>query len=305
MSFPLVGNDRIKASVLASLLEKRLPHAILIEGEKGTGKKTLAGFLSFAAVCEGENSPCGSCKSCRLAQDSNHPDIAVIAPEDGKKNISVAQIRSLRNEVYVKPHMARCRVFIIEQADSMNEQAQNALLKVLEEPPAEIYFILIAEESSLLLDTVISRCTRLSLIPPEASVSAEYLSDNTDYNSEQINSALLESGGNIGEALRILGGGGTKAQAAAIEFTKFLMQGNDTEMLKITAPFEKSRVEADLFFKELRLAVAAEIRKNHKKPYTAKSLTKFYDGLSQFEDGLRTNINLSLLFCALVCSAAK
>ena len=305
MSFPLAGNERIKAAVLAAVAEDRIPHAILIEGDKGTGRHTLARFLSEAAVCGGENPPCGVCRGCHLAQTGVHPDISVTAPEDGKKSITVAQIRAVRNEAYIKPHMARRRVFLIDKADSMNEQAQNALLKVLEEPPGDIIFVLIAESAAALLDTIISRCTVLSLVPPEMPEAAEYLKNNSDYTDGQIKSALESTGGNIGAALESLGGGGTAAQTAAKRFAQLLISGDEAQMLKITAPFEKSRVLADEFFKELKIATAAEIKKKLHSTSSAKALTRFYDRLSEYENALQTNVNLSLLFCALVCGAAE
>ena len=305
MSFPLVGNLRIRDAVMAAVAEKRIPHAILLEGDKGTGRHTLMRFLSRAAVCDSENSPCGECRGCHLAEIGTHPDITVTAPEDGKKNITVAQIRALRTEAYVKPHMAVRRVFVIDKADTMNEQAQNAILKVLEEPPADIIFILIAESAAALLDTIISRCTVLSLVPPETDEAVGYLRKNTDFSEEQIKEAIGITGNNIGAAIDALSGGGTAAQAAAKRFAELLISGDEAEMLKITAEFEKNRVLADEFFKELKLSLATEIKKNLRNTITAKALVSFYDTLPEFEDALKTNINLSLLFCALVCKAAQ
>lgn len=305
MSFPLVGNIRIRDAVTAAVAENRIPHAILLEGDKGTGRHTLMRFLSRVAVCDGENAPCENCRGCHLADTGNHPDITVVSPEDGKKNITVAQIRALRTEAYVKPHMAARRVFVIDKADSMNEQAQNALLKVLEEPPGDIVFILIAESAAALLDTVISRCTVLSLMPPEIPEAIQYLRKNTDCSEGQIEDAVGGAGGNIGAALEALSGGGTAAQSAAKRFAELLISGNEAEMLKITAEFEKSRVLADEFLKELKLSVAAQIKKNLRNSYSAKALVSFYDAIDQYEDALKTNINLSLLFCALVCKAAQ
>lgn len=305
MSFPLVGNARIRDAVTAAVAEKRIPHAILIEGDKGTGKHTLMGFLSKAAVCDGEIAPCLECRGCHLAQIGTHPDIAVTAPEDGKKSITVGQIRTLRSEAYVKPHMAARRVFVIDRADTMNEQAQNALLKVLEEPPADIVFILIAESAAALLDTIISRCTVLSLVPPETQEALEYLKKNTDYSEANIKEALEAAGGNIGAVIDALSGGGTAAQAAAKRFKELLISGDDAGMLKITAEFEKSRILADEFLRELKLLVGNGIKKNLRNTNTAKRLMSFYDALPEFEDALKTNINLSLLFCALVCKAVE
>lgn len=304
MRFPLIGNDRIRESVLAWVAMRRIPHAILIEGEKSTGRHTLANFIAKAYVCDGEDPPCGSCRGCHLAETGTHPDITVTAPEDGKKNITVAQIRNLRNDAYVKPHMASGRVFIIDMADTMNEQAQNALLKVLEEPPCEIKFILIAESKAALLDTVISRCTVLSLSVPETEESVAYIKKSTQYAEEQIRNALNETGGNIGLSLEILSGA-TRSASAAEEFIVYMLASDEFNMLKLTYGFEKSRVEAGSFIKELKTCTAKAIRSKCGDIFTARVLTQFYNELPRYEQSLETNINLSLLFCSLVCKAAE
>ena len=305
MNFPLAGNARIREALTAAVESGRLPHAILIEGDKGTGRHTLAAFIARAAVCEGENKPCGECRGCRLEHAGTHPDIWTVAPEDGKKNITVAQIRALRSEAYVKPHMSARRVFIIDMADTMNEQAQNALLKVLEEPPGSVLFILIAENKAALLDTVISRCTVLSLSPPEISEAGKYMAASMNYTSEQISSALKESGGNIGAALNLLSGGSSGAATAAEEFIKLMLSSDELGMLKTAAKFEKSRTEADAFLKELKLCTAAALKKNLSNSLTARTLSDFYTALGGFEQSLATNVNLSLLFSALVCKATE
>lgn len=305
MSFPLAGNARIRGALTAAIESGRLPHAILIEGDKGTGRHTLAAFTARAAVCEGENKPCGECRGCRLEHAGTHPDIWTVAPEDGKKNITVAQIRSLRSEAYVKPHMSARRVFIIDMADTMNEQAQNALLKVLEEPPGSVLFILIAENKAALLDTVISRCTVLSLSPPEISEAEKYMVANTNYTAEQISPALKETGGNIGAALNLLSGSSSDAVKAAEEFIRLMLSSDELGMLKTSAKFEKNRTEADAFLKELKLCTAAALKKNLTNSLTARTLSDFYAALGGFEQSLSTNVNLSLLFSALVCKATE
>ena len=113
MSFPLVGNGRIKESISALVAAKRLPHAVIIEGDVGTGKRTLARYLAKIAVCESDSPPCGDCRNCHLADAGTHPDIETVAPEEKKKNINVDQIRELRTTAYHSAHTASRRVFII------------------------------------------------------------------------------------------------------------------------------------------------------------------------------------------------
>lgn len=305
MSLPIVGNSKICSAVDSFLKENRIPHAILIEGDKGTGRHTLAHFLAKAAVCSGENIPCNNCRNCNNADSSCHPDIIFTAPEDGKKNIAVSQIRELRDETYVKPHSANRRVFVIDYADTMNPQSQNALLKVLEEPPGSVIFILIAESKSSLLPTVISRCILLSLTAPEKSVSADYIKGLGQYTENDISNALDSSNNNIGQALRLLSGkDSTETESSACDFIDAFLQDDLWGMLSSVAPYEKNRALADRLFKDLKLKTAQELRKKPNS-YSAKRLSRLYTLLCELEKSLVTNINLSLLFSRLGAAATQ
>lgn len=213
MMFPLESNPNIKSTVLNFIGSNRIPHAIMIEGDSAEDKKNLAGFLACAAVCSDSVKPCGKCKDCHMAQTDNHPDITYAAVADGKKNLTVDQIRKVRADAFVKPHSAEHRVFIIEDAHRMNEQAQNALLKVLEEPPAAVVFILTTNSKTFLLDTIVSRCVLLSL-----------------------KSSLRESG---------------NYDNMAGEFLNLLVSGSEYDMLKLLTPLEKNRTAAEEFISAL------------------------------------------------------
>ena len=305
MSFPLVGNSKIHLAIENALKEHRLPHAILIDGDIGTGRHTLAKYLSLAAVCSGNNIPCGECKNCQMANSNNHPDITVIAPEDGKKNIAVDQIRALKADCYIKPHQANSRVFIIDFADTMNDRSQNALLKILEEPPGNTVFILIAESKASFLETIISRCVILSLSSPPLEDGLNYISQTYNFDYEDIQNALQDTKNNIGKAIRILKGkSDTKTETAAKEFLACMLRSNEFGMLEILTAFEKNRVEADRLFKDLKFLIIQEIKKNPKS-YKAAPLTEFYSKLQELEESLITNVNLSLLFASLTAHAKK
>ena len=305
MRFPLVGNEKIRISVENFIRESRIPHAIIIEGDRGTGRHILSDFLSKAAVCSEDNKPCGVCKNCHLADIYSHPDITVTLPEDGKKNIAVSQIRNLKNEAFVKAHQADKRVFIIDCADTMNEQSQNALLKVLEEPPSNIIFILLAESKASFLDTIISRCVILTLNVPSFEEAKAFLNQKGDFSQNDIENALNETQCNIGKAIDLLSGkGDTKTSAAAKEFIQCMMRNDEWGCLSLVAQFEKKRVEADRFFKDLKYHTALCLKKNS-NGHTAKKLSSFYSRLSFYEKSLITNVNLGLLFSALTADAAK
>ncbi len=306
MIFPLIGNSNVKSAVESAISTHRIPHAILIEGDAGLGRHTLARYIANAAVCDGDTRPCGECKDCRMCAALSHPDITVVAPEDGKKFIPVDAIRELRANAYVKPHSANYKVFIIDGAERMNEQAQNALLKVLEEPPANVIFILVTLSRTILLETIVSRCTVLSLSAPEQSVAINHLKSTTNYSAEQIIDAVKQSGGNIGAALNILcGKADSIAAAAAKQFIKLLFHGSAADMLLALQPLEKNRVATGEFFGELRLCILSELRRSANNSVRCRALDSLYEDTRKYIELLNTNINLPLLFCALVCSSKE
>lgn len=264
MSFPIKDNSSLKATVEGILNSGRMSHAFLIECvNDGDGMK-LARYIAQAAVCTGEKKPCGICRGCKAALDGNHPDISVIQPENGKKTISVAAVRQIRADAYIKPHSADSRVFIIDGAHRMNVQSQNALLKVLEEPPAGVAFILTAPSRTGLLETVRSRCT---LIAVNSADEAE----------------------------------NSKAAEAAKKFAELLFDGSELELLTLLYPFEKDRVGADEFFNCLERELTAASRRELGSRAHMKIIHQLFGDIKEYKAELALNANLSLLFSALVC----
>ncbi|MBR7071420.1 MAG: DNA polymerase III subunit delta' [Clostridia bacterium] len=303
MSFPLVGNARLAETAARMIASGHFPHAMLIEGEMQTGRHTLANYLARAAVCDGNaGKPCNSCKHCRLAQAGNHPDISVIAPEEDKKNISVKQARELRNQAWIRPHMADRRVFLIDRAETLNEQAQNALLKILEEPPEGVIFILIAAGKAQLLETVVSRCTVLSVSVPKTEEAFGYLQQHTKKSDEEIQKALAAAGNRIGRALTLLGKRTEdKTVVAAAEFLRLLFAGDAYALLTVLKPFEKDRGATELLFHTIREEAATEMRRRINNRTELRLLTALNEEIYRSLGLLKTNINLPLLFSALVC----
>ncbi len=154
------GNTALKKR----LQGHELTHAYIISGSSGEQREALAGTLAMAMVCSGVGEkPCMRCRDCRKAGSGNHPDIAVIQREGKSREIVVSQIRALCADASVMPNEAESKVYIVKGADDMNTEAQNALLKTLEEPPGRAAIILTSENSSRLLATVRSRCVELHL----------------------------------------------------------------------------------------------------------------------------------------------
>ncbi len=306
MSFPLIGNERLKATVERLIEKDVLPHALIIEGEEGSGRRTLGRYIAKAATCKGENKPCEVCDSCRLNEANTHPDIVFTAPEKDKKSIVVDQIRALRSQVFVKAHISNRRVFIIERADTMNPQAQNALLKVLEEPPRGVIFILIAASRSALLETIVSRCVTLSVALPQEKEAKKYIKATLNAEDEKIEDALSRAFGSIGKAIELLGSRkkGEDYLDKAAQFMEAFAGGREWDMLKLLAPFEKDRIGTELFISALKLEVAKHMKLS-KTIFSAKRYNDFYEELCSYEELLKTNVNLPLLFSNLVCKAKQ
>ena len=300
MSFPLIGNGRIKESVSALVSAGRLPHAVIIEGDIGTGKRTLARYLAKIAVCESKEPPCGLCRSCHLADSGTHPDIETVAPEEKKKNINVDQIRELRTTAYHSAHTASRRAFIIEQADTMNAASQNSLLKVLEEPPSDVLFILITLSAKNLLETVVSRCMVLSLFPPEAEEALAYLTEKKKLLRDEASILLSEEKNNIGKVLmRLSNSKDSIGRAAAHDYFEAIKKGSALSALISTVPLEKDRLEAGRFTDELSEILTANIKKSVRFIVTAGEYIRMQEIIFEMKPLLETNINLQLYFAAL------
>lgn len=183
-----VGHEAQRRAMLATLARDLLPHALLITGEAGIGKRDFADWLISARWCETNDRPCGACRACRLIASGNHPDLIVVArnpdkeqdPEDlgSRFEITVAQIRrGVVAALGLRPVEGGGRAVIVDAADEMNVAAQNALLKTLEEPPAGCVLLLVSAHPDALLDTVRSRCQELRLSPLDEGEMARAVPD--------------------------------------------------------------------------------------------------------------------------------
>ncbi len=199
-----VGNENALRQLSADIAAGRFPHALLIEGPAGCGKKTLARMVARAAVCEAEDiRPCGVCNACRKAEQGIHPDIEmVVGGTGGSNSFHIDRIRELRDGAYVLPNEAPVRVLVLCDAHTMTPQAQNALLKILEEPPRHLVFILTCENRAQLLATIRSRVQTVSLGGVEWEQAAPFLREKLPDTDEQtLYRAFTVSGGVIGKVL--------------------------------------------------------------------------------------------------------
>ncbi len=240
----LAGNNQIKQQLAHREGGRGLGHAYIISGAKGSGKHTLAGLMAAAMVChqKGENRPCGTCAPCRKAASGIHPDIVIIAGAEGKP-ISVDQVRTLRSDAHIRPNEAERKVYLLERADRMNQSAQNAMLKLLEEGPSYAAFLLLAENGGALLTTIRSRCESVNLIPLTPAESEEWLREKfPNASPEEIRRAALDCQGILGRGVEVLeGSGGASAavQELAQNLARVLEHGDELTLFETTMALEK------------------------------------------------------------------
>lgn len=200
----ITGHESTIAHLKTAIQTDKLSHAYIFSGEDGMGKNLIASVFVKALQCEERVSgsdACGKCKSCIQAESGNHPDIIRVTHE--KASIGVDDIRlQLNNDILIKPYSSKYKIYIIDEAEKMTEQAQNALLKTLEEPPAYGIILLLTNNSSALLPTILSRCITLKLKAVDQNRIKDLLMSEhkiPDYLAEL--SAVFAQG-NVGKALQ-------------------------------------------------------------------------------------------------------
>jgi DNA polymerase-3 subunit delta' len=197
----IVGHQQQLETLRQSLARNRLHHAWLFVGPEGVGKRKVALSLAMAVQCsERIGDFCGSCIHCTQVRNGHHPDIRLLEPLPGKKEISIQQVRELERELNFHPFSGRKKIAILDPATLMNVSAQNALLKTLEEPPRDSLLILISTGTGGLLPTLLSRCLRLSFAPLPVELVASFLVAQKGIKREEAGILAAMTMGSLGKA---------------------------------------------------------------------------------------------------------
>lgn len=234
----LLGNERIKQNLRGALRQGRSSHFYMISGPEGAGKHTLAGLLAAALLCKGQERPCCSCSACRKVLSGMHPDyITVDDPE--KKVFPVNLVRETIADMYIRPNEGDKKIYLFPRGQDMEDASQNALLKILEEPPEHGVFILLTTRPENMLATVRSRCTELSLRPVEEQVLVPWLEKRFPKCSrEELQAAARRGGGYPGQAEGLLRGGMELTEQTKT-FLQAFMTRDRCGMLVLLASMEK------------------------------------------------------------------
>lgn len=238
-----VGNERVKEQLTYLQESGRLPHAFVIEGEEGLGKRTLAKEIVLNLFCKSDEKPCFNCPQCSKVLKGVHPDVFEYSAPGGVNSFHIQTVREIIEDVCIQPNEADYKVYILGNCQCMNMNAQNALLKVLEEPPEYVMFIMTTDSKSALLETVLSRSVVISLEGVSEKLGADYICSHIENaNYDDALNACTVWGGNIGKAIETLGDSKlAKISSVANEICTALTANDEYSLLKTCAVFDKDR----------------------------------------------------------------
>lgn len=234
----IIGQEQIKEHLHNALSTGKISHAYILNGEKSSGKEFIANLFAMALQCEAEGvEPCYECRSCKQTLSKNQPDIIYVSHEK-PNTISVDDIRTqVNNDVSIKPYSSKYKIYIINEAEKMNQQAQNAILKTLEEPPAYAVIILLVSNINTLLPTILSRCVTLNMKPVRDELVKKFLMEELQVPDYKADVCVAFARGNVGKA-KLLAASEEfdNIKAEALSLLKYI---KEMEMQEIIAAIKK------------------------------------------------------------------
>ena len=200
----ILGHETIKEHFKKAIAVHKVSHAYILAGEAGMGRKSLANAFALTLLCEkGRTEPCLECHACKQVLSGNHPDLIYVTREK-PASIGVDDIREQINDtIQIRPYSANYKIYIVDEAEKMTVQAQNALLKTIEEPPAYAVILLLTTNPDGFLPTILSRCVQLKLKPLQDSMIRGYLTEKMGVSESQSELYAAFARGNLGKAKRL------------------------------------------------------------------------------------------------------
>lgn len=292
-------NKRAQETLAAFVNGGRFPHALLLEGPEGSGRRTFAREIAAALFCRGEHKPCGSCNQCRKVLERNHPDVEYYGGDGSRRSFHIDTIRKLRQNAWLLPGEAPCRVCVLCGAENMTDQAQNALLKILEEPPEHTVFILTAENRSMLLPTILSRVQTIRLEPLTPAEILPVLRERCpDQPGEKLEWAA-ETADTIGQALALLADESLQKHAQlAQRMLELLCNGSEYGLLTAVEPVSRKREDLLEVCTQLRQLLTAELTRaasGGESRFSTRRITRMLEALDDLLPRVQQNGNTLLL----------
>ena len=312
----IVGQEHLKEHLENAIKMDKVSHAYIINGEKNAGKEFIAKTFAMALQCENRQGtePCGECHSCRQALSGNHPDIIFITHEK-PGTIGVDDIRrQVNNDVAIKPYKGPKKIYIMNEGEKMTAQAQNALLKTLEEPPEYAVLLILTGNVDSLLQTILSRCVVLNMKPAKDAQIKKYLMETMEIPDYKADICVAFARGNVGKA-KLLASSEEfdKVKEEAITLLKYIKEMELNEIVAAIKKITEYKVDVNdymdilsiwyrdvLLFKathDANLLIFKEeiqhIRKVADKS-AYEGIEKIIDALGKSKQRLNANVNFDL-----------
>lgn len=312
----VVGHKDIIQYMKTAVEQNKLSHAYILNGQRGSGKKMLARLFAMTLQCEsGKSDPCGSCRSCVQAYSGNQPDIITVKHEK-PNSISVDDIREqLNGDIMIKPYSSRYKIYIVPEADLMTVQAQNALLKTLEEPPEYAVIFLLTENADSLLATIRSRCVMLKLRNIKDKLVKKYLMEKMQVPDYQAEICAAFAQGNIGRAVMLAKSEHfNEIKDDAIQLLKYIDEMELHEIVSAIKQINKYKLEVTdyldiitIWYRDVLLYKATKdvdglVFSDELKYIKEKAKKSSYEGIEKILESIETakqrikaNVNFDLL----------
>ena len=312
----VVGHKDIIKYIRNAVNEDQVSHAYILNGQRGSGKKLLASLFAMTLLCEkGMPDPCNECHSCRQADSGNHPDIIRVTHEK-PNTISVDDIREqVNNTIMIKPYQGSYKIYIIDHADLMTVQAQNALLKTIEEPPAYAVILLLTENADILLPTINSRCVMLKLRNIRDTLIRKYLMEKMEVPDYKADMCTAFAQGNLGRAIMLANSEHfNEIREEAVQLLKYIHEMELSEILKAVTQITAYKLEITdyldiimIWYRDVLLYKATKdvdkvVFKDQMKSIREQAKKSSYEGietilesLEKAKSRLKANVNFELV----------
>lgn len=246
----IIGQEQIKEHFQKSLETGKISHAYIINGERSAGKEFIAQIFAMALQCEAkEGKPCGQCHSCKQALSGNQPDIIRVTHEK-PNTIGVDDVRAqINNDIGIKPYSSPYKIYIMNEAEKMTPQAQNALLKTLEEPPAYGIIFLLTTNVNSLLQTILSRCVVLNMKPVRDELMRDYLMKTLQVPDYRAEVCIAFARGNVGKAKMLASSEDFETvKEEALSLLKYIVDMDTTEVVAAIKKISEYQMDVNDYF---------------------------------------------------------
>ena len=312
----VVGHKDIIKYIRNAVSENKVSHAYIMNGERGSGKKMLANLFATTLQCEkGGPDPCNECHSCKQAESGNHPDIIHVTHEK-PNTISVEDIRTqVNNDILIKPYQGPYKIYIISEADLMTPQAQNALLKTIEEPPEYAVIFLLTENAQMLLPTITSRCVMLKLRTIKDTLIRKYLMETMRVPDYKADMCAAFAQGNMGRAIMLANSEHfNEIREEAVQLLKYIDEMDLSEVMKAIKRINAYKLEINdyldiimIWYRDVLIYKATQdiskvvfkdqisYIKERARKSSYEGIEKIIESLEKAKSRLKANVNFDLV----------